>query len=44
MIDREKRDFDQVREYTRIRRISYERFLETQDIGELKDRKEKLNE
>ena len=37
---KEKKDFDQVREYTRM---SDERFLEAQDMSEFKYRKEKLN-
>ena len=39
-----KKDFDQVREYTRMRRMSKERFLKAQTISEFKDAKEKLNE
>ena len=41
--ERKKKDFDQVREYTRMRRMSDERFLETQDMSEFKYGKYKLN-
>ena len=37
-------EFDQVREYTRMRRMSDERFLEAQDKSEFKGGKEKLYE
>ena len=39
-----KKGFDEVKEYIRMRRMSDERFLEAQDMIELKDGKEKLNE
>ena len=44
--DREKKkeDFNQVKQYTRMTRMSNERFLEAQDFSEFKDGKEKLNE
>ena len=42
--ERKKKDFDQVREYTRMRRTSDERFLKAQTMSEFKDGKEKLNE
>ena len=40
-IERNKKDFDQVKEYIKI---SDERFLEAQDMNEFKDRKEQLIE
>ena len=40
----EKKDFDQVRKHTRMRRMRDERFHEAQDMSEFKDRKEQLNE
>ena len=41
--DREKKkDFNQVREYTRMRRMSDERFLGAQDMSEFKDEREKM--
>ena len=42
--ERKKKDFDQVREYTRMIRMNDERFLKAQDMSEFKDGKEKLNE
>ena len=41
---KKKKGFDEVKEYIRMRRMSDERFLEAQDMIELKDGKEKLNE
>ena len=42
--EKKKKGFDEVKEYIRMRRMSDERFLEAQDMIELKDGKEKLNE
>ena len=42
--ERKKKDFDQVREYTKMRRMNDERFLEAQDMNEFKDGKAKSNE
>ena len=41
--ERKKKDFNQVREYARMRRMNDKRFLEAQDISEFKDGKEKSN-
>ena len=41
---KEKKDFDQVRENARMRRMNDKRFLEAQNMSEFKDGKEKSNE
>lgn len=41
---KKRKEFDQVRECTRMQSIGDERFLEVQNMSEFKDRKEQSNE